>query len=705
METIVIKVAGMSCANCALGIKKQLDKKGFNEVNVNFAASEVSFSPTDRKKILEAEDIIISLGYKVIKEDKKADSGFEFTVLHKFIISLILTVPMWVGMFTGVHLFHQSWFQILLAAPVYLIGLQHFGVSAFKSLKTGIANMDVLIITGATAAFVYSLAGIVLKLGTSYMFFETSSSIITIVLLGNLLEHYSVKKTTSAIDELLRLQPAKAKVITRMEMKEHIVEREIALVTISDFLLVNSGDKVPVDGVIISGSATVDESMLTGESVPVFRKEGENVVAGSIINDGNLKIKCTATGNDTVLSQIIRLVKSAQEQKPALQSLADKISSVFVPLVVALSVLTFIISYFFADIPAGQALLRGIAVLVISCPCALGLAIPTAVVVGVGKLARKGIMIKGGITMDKFAHINKIIFDKTGTLTTGAFRIRKIHTLSEDESYIKSILKGLEKYSSHPIARSVTRELSDTDIRELYMDSTEEIKGIGIKGRDKSGNIYQAGAYAFAESLTDDKSHDIYIVVNNKLAGFVDIEDDIKPETAATIMFFKRQGIEPVLLSGDKREKCMYVAAQAGIEEVYYEKSPSEKLDIIKKLSLTSKIAMTGDGINDAPALAMADVGISLSNATQIAVKSSQIILLNGNLSLLIPAYLYSRKTLQTIKQNLFWAFFYNVLAIPLAAAGYLSPLIAAFSMAASDIVVVLNSLRLKWYKHRLSSQ
>lgn len=705
METVIIKVAGMSCANCAMGIKRQLDKKGFNDVNVNFAASEVSFSANNRNRMSEAEDIITSLGYKVIKEEKKTESGFEFTILHKFIISLILTLPMWVGMFSDVHLLHQNWFHILLAVPVYLIGLQHFGVSAFKSLKTGIANMDVLIITGATAAFGYSLAGTLSALGSDYMFFETSSSIITVVLLGNLLEHYSVKKTTSAIDDLLRLQPVKARVIKMMDMKEYIVEKEISQVLKAEVILVNSGDKVPVDGVVVSGSATVDESMLTGESAPVLKKAGDGVVAGCIAIDGNIRIKCTATGNDTVLSQIIRLVKSAQEQKPALQSLADKISSVFVPVVVALSLITFIISYFFTDIPAGQALLRGIAVLVISCPCALGLAIPTAVVVGVGKLARKGIMVKGGITMDKFAHVKKIIFDKTGTLTTGAFRIRKIHTLGDDESYIKSILKGLEKYSSHPIARSISSELADAGIRELPMQKTEEIKGIGINGWDDNGNFYQAGAYTFAEGLTGDNSHDIYVLVNNRLAAYVDIEDEIKPETSATIAFFKRHGIVPVMLSGDKREKCMSVAAKAGIDEVYYEKKPSEKLDIIKQLSQKGMIAMTGDGINDAPALAMADVGISLSNATQIAVKSSQIILLNGNLSLLIPAYLYSRRTLLTIKQNLFWAFFYNVLAIPLAAAGYLSPLIAAFSMAASDVVVVLNSLRLKWYKQRLSSQ
>ncbi len=699
MSKVIIKVTGMSCANCAMGIKKQLEKKAFREVAVNFTAAEVTFSHADSSRIAEAEEIINSLGYKVIKDIKKDDIPFEFTITNKFILSLIFTIPLWVSMFTNIHFLHQNWIHLLLALPVFLIGLQHFGVSAFKSLKTGIANMDVLIITGATAAFAYSLIGFIYNMGMGFMFFETSSSIITIVLLGNLLEQRSVKRTTSAIDDLVRLQPLKANVITRMGIHEKIIEKETALVMVNDILLVNSGDKIPVDGIIQSGSASIDESMLTGESTPVLKKEGDSVVSGSIVNEGNIRVKCTAIGSDTVLQQIIGLVKNAQEQKPALQNLADKISSVFVPVVVAISLLTFFISYFFAGMGAGQALMRGIAVLVISCPCALGLAIPTAVVVGVGKLAHKGIIIKGGVTMDKFARISKIIFDKTGTLTTGRFKIRHIQTFSADENYIKGILKSLEKYSSHPIARSVSRELSGADIPEWDIVKTEEIKGVGIKGWDSEGNCYQAGSYILAEGLTDDHSHDIYVLVNNVLKAVVSIEDEIKPETNSTIQFFKSRGIVPVMLSGDKREKCMYVAKKTGIDEVYYSKSPSEKLEIIKQLSKGTKVAMTGDGINDAPSLALADVGISLSNATQIAVQSSQIILLNGNISLLIPAYLYSLKTLQTIKQNLFWAFFYNVLAIPLAAAGFLSPMLAAFSMAASDVIVVGNSLRLKWYK------
>jgi len=343
--------------------------------------------------------------------------------------------------------------------------------------------------------------------------------------------------------------------------------------------------------------------------------------------------------------------------------------------------------------------MRSIAVLVIACPCALGLAIPTAVVVGVGKMAKKGILIKGGITIDKFANIEKIVFDKTGTLTTGNFKIKNITLLGSDIQLIKSILLGLEKFSSHPIAKSIVKELSAENTISFTFKKTDEIKGIGMTGWNEGGDKFEAGSYYIAKEATSDDTHNIYVFINGLLKATVDIVDEIKPEVSELVAFFNNHGISAVMLSGDKKEKCLEVADKIGINEVYYEKLPTEKLQIISELSKKYRIAMVGDGINDAPALTQADVGISLSNATQIAVQSSQIILLNGQLTLLKPAFNYSKKTLAAIKQNLFWAFFYNIIAIPFAAAGFLTPMVAALSMASSDIIVVLNSLRLKLMK------
>jgi len=699
IKKIVLKVHGMSCTNCAMGIKLYLEKNGFKNVNVNFSTAEVSFEIQKEEDVEKGIQLIESIGYSVDDTDKKKKNNrFHLSIEVKFLISLAFTLPLLLSMFFPIETLHNPYFQLFLTLPVFIIGFFHFGVSAYKSLKTGIANMDVLIFMGSSAAFIYSLMGTIRNMGHDYMFYETTASIITIVLFGNLIEHRSVKKTTSAIDDLLKLQPAKAKkIISDMSAAiEEIEEVEISKVAVNDRIIVNEGDKIPVDGLVFWGSATIDESMLTGESIPVLKQKGDKLIAGSYVVQGNVKMTSDAVGDDTLLSQIIELVKNAQNQKPKLQNLADKVSAIFVPTVLIITVITFIISYLLLKVGSSVSLIRSIAVLVIACPCALGLAIPTAVVVGVGKMAKRGILIKGGITIDKFANIEKIVFDKTGTLTTGNFKIKNITLFNSDIQQIKSILSGLEKFSSHPIAKSIVKELSEENIIPFSFQKIEEIKGIGLIGWDESDNKYEVGSFHIVKETTTDTAHNIYVIINGDLKATVDIEDEIKPEVRELMSFFSKNNISTVMLSGDKKEKCVEVAEKIGIQEVYYEKLPAEKLNIISELSKKYKIAMVGDGINDAPALAQADVGISLSNATQIAVQSSQIILLNGQLLLLKPAFIYSKKTLAAIKQNLFWAFFYNIIAIPFAAAGFLTPMVAAFSMAASDIVVVMNSLRLK---------
>jgi len=702
-KTVSYNVEGMSCTNCALGIQRSLEKEGFHNVNVDFSSGEVQLEVADEARLPLAIKRIEDLGYKVKdRTDGEDDQKKGLAPIEKkFWFTAIFTVPLILSMFIPVDFLHNDLFQLALTIPVFAVGFWHFGRSAWFSLRSGVTNMDVLIFLGSTAAFIYSLIGTVYGLGHDYMFYETSASIISIVLLGNMLEHRSVKKTTSAIDDLARLQKNTARRITTeiYEGQESVEEVDAALVEEGERVLVNSGDKIPIDGEIYWGSGSVDESIISGEGIPVEKKKGDKVVGGTILVSGTLKVQATATGKDTVLSQIIELVRKAQKDKPKLQNLADKISRIFVPVVVSLALLTIAYWFFGTDLPFRDSLMRGVAVLVIACPCALGLAIPTAVTVGMGRSAKTGILIKGGTSIDKFASIDTIVFDKTGTLTTGKFRITNLRNFTRTEEEVRAILYNMEKHSSHPIAQAITQHFKGAG--EMSFESVEEQKGLGIEAVDISGNQFIAGSFNVASHLTTDDSHNIYLLMNDELIGWVDIADDVKPGAAEAISFLKKKGLKTVLLSGDRHSRCEEIAAEVGIEEVYSQQLPDQKLEIIEKLSASEKVGMVGDGINDAPALAKAYVGISMSDATQVAVKSAEVILLKGDLSLLAKAYGLTRTTLRTVKENLFWAFFYNVAAIPLAMIGLLTPIVAAFAMAASDIIVVGNSLRLKRRKLR----
>ncbi|MFO7978520.1 MAG: cation-translocating P-type ATPase [Bacteroidales bacterium] len=695
---INLTVEGMSCTNCALGIRKSLESEGFENVYADFTTDSVSFNQADAQRIDLAMKRIEALGYHVKEssgEHEEAPKGMSM-IEKKFWFTAIFTIPLVLAMFLPIPLLHNSYFQLALTIPVFSVGFWHFGRSAWSSIRVGVTNMDVLIFLGSTAAFVYSLVGTIYGMGHDYMFYETSASIISIVLLGNMMEHRSVKKTTSSIDELMRLQKNVAKriVSTNGQATETIEEVDSAQVQLGENVLVSTGDKVPVDGEIYWGSCSVDEGMVSGESLPVEKKIGDQVIAGTILVSGSIKAKATAVGQQTVLSKIIAMVRNAQKDKPQLQNLADKISAIFVPIVVSLSVLTFLGWYFALGLNFQDSLLRAIAVMVIACPCALGLAIPTAVVVGLGRTAKNGILIKGGSTFDKMAAIDIIVFDKTGTLTTGKFRIKEFQYFELPKERIASILYSMEKHSSHPIAESITGYFKDSQMMEL--NHVDEEKGLGLEATDADGNVYRLGSYAVASHLTDDDRHNVYLLMNDQLVAWLDIEDEIKMEAKTTIDYLKKQDIRTVLLSGDRQARCEEIAATLGIAEVYAEQLPHQKLEVIERLSEEGKVGMVGDGINDAPALARAFVGISMSDATQVAVKSADVVLLKGNLELLSRAHKLTKVTLSTIKQNLFWAFIYNVAAIPLAMAGFLTPIIAAAAMAGSDIVVVLNSLRLK---------
>jgi len=693
----ILKIEGMTCANCALGIKKHLDKKGVKNVHVNFTTNNASFSVDNQFRYKDVIGLINEIGYKATKASNEIEKKELSSLEKKFFFTLIFTLPLFSHMFLPKVLFLQNILvQFVLCLPVFLVGLLYFGKSAFRSLKSGLPNMDVLILMGSSAAFFYSIYGWILFYGTEqshdYLFFETTATIITLVLLGNVLEHRSVKQTTTAIQELSAIKLGVAKKEEDGEIKELSFDE----IVVNDILIVNEGDKIPVDGAVIWGSALIDESMLTGESIPLNKEVGDNIIGGTILNVGSIKMIATSVGDEMLISQIIELVKNAEDNKPEIQRLGDKVSGVFVPIVLLISILTFFISHYGFGISGTKAFLRSIAVLVISCPCAMGLATPTAVMVGIGRAAKKGILLKGGSTLEKLASVKNMVFDKTGTITTGNFSIKKIQILSGEEDFVKSIIYNLEKHSSHPIAVSLVKNLKEV-AKPLKLSGISEEKGIGISAIFQNDK-YQIGSERLLEKHNNE--HDLYLLKNNKIIAFIDIEDEIKRDAQLIMEKVKETGILPILLSGDKLKKCEDLNEKLQFSEVYAEQLPHQKLQKIEEMVAETPTAMFGDGINDAPALARATIGISISNATQVAIQSADVILLNKNhLHQLPKALQVAKHTLLTIKQNLFWAFAYNIVAIPIAAMGFLNPMWGALFMAFSDVVVIGNSIRLKYKK------
>lgn len=717
-ESITLEIEGMTCSHCAQTVEKALKNQGAENVTVDFAGGEAIIKNGGKVNIDDLIEAVHKAGYQAKKKTSDHSYGHEHGtpgIEKKFFFSLVFTLPLFAHMFFPHDFFLNNPFvQIGLALPVMITGLLHFGKSAIGSLRSGSPNMDVLITLGATTAFFYSLAGMIMFYGQpemhNYLFFETAATIFTLVMLGNVMEHRSIKRTTTAIKDLNALQALTAKKIVNENGKETIKEIPAEEIRRGDALLVNTGDKIPIDGEILSGSGSIDESMITGESIPVSRSQKEKVIGGTILSEGNLRIKATDTGQETVLAKIIEMVKTAQQDKPKIQRLGDKVSAVFVPVVIFISIATFLISYFGFDVPGQKSLMNAVAVLVIACPCAMGLATPTAVMVGLGRAAKNGILIKGAATVEEFSKIKTMVFDKTGTITTGNFKIKHILALNgSNEQELTDAIFHLEKHSSHPIAKSLTKEL-ENKAGEKSFTELKEMKGIGLSARDEQGNIMEIGSErllhepgkeiilpdTIKRSLTGQASK-IFILKNKSLIGIVEIEDELKENVAQTIAGLNSLGINTILVSGDRKENCEELAQKAGIKEVYSEQLPGQKMQIISGLVKKGPTAMVGDGVNDAPSLAKATIGISLSNATQIAINSAQVILLESrDLSSILRALHISKLTLSTIKQNLFWAFFYNVLAIPLAAVGLLSPMVAALTMAFSDVIVIGNSLRLR---------
>jgi Cu+-exporting ATPase len=573
--------------------------------------------------------------------------------------------------------------------------MRFFGKSAYKSLRNGMPNMNVLIALGATAAFVYSLYGTLSAAPANYMFYETAAAIITLVFLGNYLEDASVQSTQRALKSLERSQKVMANIIAYDDRhNEQIFQVENIQLRVGDLILIKSGEQVPMDCKILWGDAHVNEAIITGESTAIHKYPKDKLIGGSILSNGTLKAQVTAVGKDTILSGIINMVKQTQGEKPPVQQLADKISAIFVPVVLGIAVLTLVTNWIIRD-DFTSALMRSIAVLVIACPCAMGLATPAAIAVGLGRGARNGILFRNATSLELFKSIRQVVFDKTGTLTTGQFQIAdfrlKIDSLPEED--FKKIVFSLEKYSNHPIAKCITNEWKTKE--EFRWRKIEELKGLGMKAEDNDGNTWWAGSFKVASAFTKDDSHNVYIVKNNALIGWIDVTDEIRPEAKTVINYLHSKNIRTILLSGDQLVKCRPLADQLGIDTVIADQSPEQKLQKITELTAATPTAMVGDGINDAPALARATVGISMSDASQIAMQSAQVVLMNHGLKNLPTALGLGKHTYITIKQNLFWAFAYNIVAIPVAALGFLSPAFGALVMGLSDVVLAVNSVRL----------
>ncbi|WP_449537491.1 heavy metal translocating P-type ATPase [Ferdinandcohnia sp. Marseille-Q9671] len=730
-EKAEFTITGMTCAACSSRIEKGLNKmEGITKANVNLALenASVEYNPS----ALSVTDIIKKvekLGYGAqIKEEKQAEvEDYRRKEIEKqkrrFIFSAILSLPLLWAMvshfsFTQFlwvpEMFLNPWVQFALATPVQFIIGKPFYVGAYKALRNGSANMDVLVALGTSAAYFYSLYLSILSIGSDAhmveLYYETSAVLLTLIILGKLFEAKAKGRSSEAIKKLMGLQAKTATVV------RDGVEQEVPLeeVLVGDILFVKPGEKVPVDGEIIEGRSALDESMLTGESVPVDKTTGDTVIGATINKNGFLKVKATKVGRDTALSQIIKIVEEAQGSKAPIQRLADKISGVFVPIVVGIAIVTFLIWYFIVS--PGEfavALEKLIAVLVIACPCALGLATPTSIMAGSGRAAEYGILFKGGEHLELTHRITTVILDKTGTVTNGEPTLTDVIPSEIVETEFLQVIAAAEKQSEHPLAEAIVSGIRAKGIEVQDPEEFEAIPGYGIKAvvNGKSilvgtrkllsqSNIDIAHALPAMEQMEMDGKTAMLVAIDNQYAGLVAVADTIKATSKEAVKRLHDMGLEVIMMTGDNKRTAEAIAKQAGIKQVIAEVLPEGKADEVKKLQLQGKnVAMVGDGINDAPALAIADIGMAIGTGTDVAMEAADITLIRGDLTSIADAIYMSKKTIQNIKQNLFWAFGYNTVGIPIAALGFLAPWLAGAAMAFSSVSVVLNALRLQKIK------
>lgn len=728
---VALKIGGMSCAACSARIEKVLNKiDGVQKAAVNLAA-ETATVEYDNSKIKVADIIkaVENLGYgaeraEEVSRDREKEQRERETrrLKRELIISAILSSPLILAMILSLirvdtPYLHNEYFQLIIATPVqFIIGFR-FYKNAFYALRAKSANMDVLIAMGTSAAYFFSVYNVFFQeimpgMAMKDLYFEAAAVIITLVLLGKYLEAVAKGKTSEAIKKLMGLQAKTARVIRDGQEADIPVEE----VEVEDIIVVRPGEKVPVDGKIIEGLSSLDESMLTGESLPVEKKAGDSVIGATINKFGTFKFQATKIGKDTALSQIIKMVEDAQGSKAPIQKIADQVSGVFVPVVIGIALLTFLIRYFGID--HGEnitlALVSAVSVLVIACPCALGLATPTAIMVGTGKGAENGILIKGGEHLEMAYKINAVVLDKTGTITKGQPAVTDI--ISLDGTVSSEILKlaaVAEKNSEHPLGVAIYEKGKADFEAVLDPEKFEAIPGRGVSAVIDGANVYLGTRKLMLENnikinavesivarLEEEGKTAMLMAVNNMLRGVIAVADTVKENSQDAISDLQQMGIKVYMITGDNKRTAQAIAQQVGIDNVLAEVLPEKKAEEVEKLKKAGMVvAMVGDGINDAPALATADVGMAIGTGTDVAMEAADITLMRGDLRSIPMAIRLSRKTIRKIRQNLFWAFIYNIIGIPFAALGLLNPVIAGGAMAFSSVSVVTNSLSLKRVK------
>ena len=746
-KQIVLPITGMTCANCAATIQRTLEKKvaGVEGATVNFATEKarVEYDPSQvsRRDLVEA---IEKIGYSVtesepggLEDRERAARQDEIQAqTYKFWIGLAFSLPLFVLSMMRDFGLLGAWadapwvngLMLALATPVqFYVGWDYY-VGAFKALRNRSANMDVLIAMGSSAAYFYSIpVTVALMLGSSalgtHVYYETAAVIITLIKLGKLLEVQAKGKTSAAIKKLMGLRPKTARVV-----RDHQeIDVPISDVAVGDTVVVRPGEKIPVDGLVIEGRSAVDESMMTGESLPVTKQTGDEVIGGSINKQGRLKFEAKRVGAETALAQIVRLVEEAQGSRAPIQRLADQVAGVFVPIVLLIALVTFLIWWVVVDLGLTAAMIRMVAVLVIACPCALGLATPTAIMVATGRGAQQGILFKNSQALEQAHSLEVIVLDKTGTLTLGEPSVTDIwvkdQKLKNGADRLLYLAASVEAGSEHPLGEAIVRAARERELQLAQPEEFEAQTGQGViarvEGRRvalgnakmmKESSVPLEGLEAEAERLQSEAKTVVWMAVDGEALGLIGIADTLKPGSKEAVHQMHQLGLTVVMMTGDNAATASKIAEQVGIDRVLSEVLPGEKAAQIQKLQSESKglVGMVGDGINDAPALAQADVGIAIGTGTDVAMETADVTLMRGDLRSVPQAIALSKATLRTIKQNLFWAFFYNVVLIPVAAGVLypfaalpgalrsLHPILAALAMAFSSVTVVTNSLRLK---------